>query len=133
MAYITYTATRNIMSGHTLSTSYSLDFEASVLNKSFNIINFKNVSISGARETILHRNETIIQVTAIMLSETNITQFEEFLASVSAGETFILDMYGSIATPDNPKNCLLNSPSWANNRTGMLRSDYEINFEVKIL
>jgi len=86
----------------------------------------------GAPEVLLHRRETLIQITTGYISEAQIAQWREFLASVEGGETFTLDLLGTVAAPDDPVSAMLASEEYTETRVGD-SSSYQISFSVRLL
>jgi hypothetical protein len=60
-----------------------------------------------------------------------VNQFREFFSSVRAGETFIFDKYGTIATPDNPLTAVLASKSYTEQRENA-SFKYRLGFRVRV-
>lgn len=92
-----------------LSGSIDLDVEATVMNQSFVEKTNESLSLDGTQETIFHREDKIWSYTSNFVTRENLTDeyWYEFLASINAGETFTLDPYGTVASPDNPINVKL--------------------------
>lgn len=132
MAVVTYTALRNIIGGHTQGNSYQIEFYLGLgSQKKHNTVRKVNESISGKRETIQHRDESIHSVTATIVPVASLLTWQEFLFSVSHGEQFTIDVYGTIATPILVKNCILLNDSWNESPTSEVNDFFDINFEVK--
>lgn len=106
MAAITYIAKDRgeLISGHSALTEYSFDVSLSGFNRSSTRVHDEHASLSGVRVTNYHRTDHTYAITTQQTtSVTNIEQMREFLTSVSAGEEFTLDPFGSVASPDSPK------------------------------
>jgi len=86
----------------------------------------------GAPEVLLHRRESTIQITTGYISESQIAQWREFLASVEGGEAFIFDAYGTLAVPDDPVSVMLASDEYTETRVGDSAS-YQLTFNVMLL
>ena len=104
MSAFSYSALRNLISSHTLSTVYDLDYGLMVLDRRPNTKRTSKKSFDGTPETILHYHKEIISVTT-RLDSSGVLQFREFMGSVAGGEAFIFDEFGTVAVPDNGVNC----------------------------
>jgi len=133
MASVTYTAKRNIASGHVLNTEYDLDFTASQLNRMNDTKRIQRMSLNGTTETLRYTGLEYYQVTANEIHIDNIPYFREFLESVDGGETFVFDPYGTAASPDNPiSQCILESNSYTEARINT-SSYFNISFRIRVL
>ena len=92
---------------HGLGEVYDLEFRSNVLNQSFNNIINNAESLSGLVETLFFREIELWQIATIELTDAEMLYWLEFLASVRAGESFSLDVYGTVAVPDNLIQCRL--------------------------
>jgi len=122
MATITYTAARRLASGHTAGTNYTLEFDLSAYDPQIGVTRNENTSLGGLRETILLRQTDTYSMTATAIPEADKPLWEEFFASVSAGELFQFDPWGTIASPDNPVNVIMESKQFTPRRMNL--SDY---------
>jgi len=86
----------------------------------------------GAPEVLLHRRESTVMVTTGYISEAQIKQWREFLASAEGGETFTYDRLGTVAAPDNPVQAALESESYTEMRVGD-SSSYQLSFPIRLL
>jgi len=83
-----------------LGVDYQLETQAhKVLIGEKPIVNTE-FALDGTSESIYTRNDRFWQITTDFISEQDFFQWREFVQSVHGGETFILDPYGSILTPD---------------------------------
>jgi len=114
MSYITYTASRRIISGHSAGTSYSLTFLCSALDPADNIVGGESVALDGTTEGTLDRVEELWAVTTLEIEQADLAAWREFFASVAAKETFTFDAYAaSPGAPDNPQTAILvSSPTY---------------------
>lgn len=64
-------------------------------------------SINGTPETIIHRIDTIWDILTGIIMPDQVEYWDEFRYSVLGGESFTLDPYGAIATPDKPVTVVL--------------------------
>jgi len=133
MAYVNYTATRKIIGGHSPSVAYDIDFDASSIDRSTKVNNKSNFALNGNRETLLWNQDVIWNVTATFILQANLPLWREFLASVSAGETFTFDPYGTAASPSSDViSGTLESTSSSEQRLGNTVSHYDIGFKVRV-
>ena len=103
MAVITYTAKRSLISGHSAGTIYDLEIPANVWTPTDERRTEEVVSLSGKTQTRLHRVDEIYQFGSVPVDSASLqAQMTEFLRSVAGGELFIIDVYGTIASPVNP-------------------------------
>jgi len=86
----------------------------------------------GAPEVLLHRRDTVIAVTTGYITEAQIAQWREFLASVEGGETFTIDLLGTVAVPVDPLSVMLESEEYTEMRVGDSES-YQLSFSVRLL
>jgi hypothetical protein len=103
---ITYTAASRAplitdSPAHAAGISYSFDVKFTEFQTDIEVNQTQQVTLSGAVETILRRAADVIQISLIW-PDTNNANMREFLYSVAAGESFSVDPYGSVASPDNP-------------------------------
>lgn len=101
MSLIRYTAKRSIMSGHTLDVVYEFEIDFTRWDRQAKAEKKVARSLGGVTETIFHRQDIFYQITTAPAKTTAIDQMREFLDSVMAGESFVIDRYGSIGSPDN--------------------------------
>ena len=97
---------------------YSLEKPAGPLDPEDRIIASYQRTLSGRQETLLDRIESVWNLTTDWIRETEVVYWQEFLASVAAGETFSFDPYGSISSPDSPRNVIVENKSFRWSRVG---------------
>lgn len=89
-----------------------------------------------APEVILFHEENLDDVQTTIIPESGLAQWREFLSSVSGGELFTYDKYGSIASPDNPLQAMLASESYTEPREAASfvggQMVYRIPFQVRV-
>lgn len=88
---------------HTAGTSYSIDVKLQQYIESIDTPKTVHTSLGGNVETVLKRASSKSSIVLIWPSTQN-SDMDEFLYSISGGEQFILDAYGTIAIPDNQIN-----------------------------
>lgn len=97
-----------LMSGHSDGTEYGLDvnFERDELDEERDQTTTK--SLSGNTFTQLRRiDSTLTLTTSWITNTTTYAQMLEFLSSVSGGELFEVDPYGTLAAPEETFFCTL--------------------------
>lgn len=124
-----------------LNQSYSLEFYSERVDRSVKVKrNEQQPMGGGAPEVLTYRRETFVDVTILgplgaLLTEVQILQYREFLASVEGGETFVFDRYGTVAVPVEPKTAILANADYSEDRiagagnAGM----YKLSFQVRLL
>lgn len=102
MAVITYEAVDRgrLVAGHSAGTSYSIEIPLSEWNESVKEQKSVVRSLSGVKHTILHNRIYFYQFKTVSTDNVStILSLDEFFSSVAGGETFTIDPYGTIATP----------------------------------
>lgn len=131
MSVFTYTARRNLIAGHTAETSYSLETSAQASNPTLKNIGPRVVAMGGQTSGLLHRIEEGRQVKTGFIQDADLPAWREFLDSVAAAEIFNFDEYGTIASPDNPRQAIVEgSPTIA--RVGAIRI-WEITITLRFV
>lgn len=116
MSVVTYTAVDRgrLVSGHSELTEYSFEMPVSSVSMSAQNQGTVQKSLSGKRFHTLHNIERSTSLTTILIHRIQesdvIDQIEEFLSSVAAGETFQIDLYGSLAFPGNVSTYAVDGP-----------------------
>lgn len=138
MTAITYTAKdRNIggrsalVSGHSVDTEYSLETDAPQLDVDYPPERTEHVSLGGQYAGTLHRIDEVWSVTTDHIEEADVANWKEWVASVSAMESFTFDPYGTIATPDAPVTAVLSGKPQLN-RIQTLKV-YQYQFKVIVI
>ena len=131
MAYVTYTAKRNLKSGHSASTSYSIEFSAEQLTPIFTPSANENRSLGGTTETTFNRLDESWAVSAAFQAQSTYDDWREFFSSVAGGESFTFDAYGTVASPDNAQTVIMEgAPSMP--RVGNLQG-YKPSFNARVV
>lgn len=106
---VTYTASREIMSGHSSGTQYDFIFSFISSDAKANPIKDSSIALDGSTVTTYWRTDNIWNITtkAYQRGTSDYNQMIEFLNSVIGGETFTLDEYGTVPSPDTPITCIL--------------------------
>lgn len=89
-----------------VGTQYSLDVVLADESQSTDMDVSVFKSLSGNQETIERSRAITHAVTLGSILHTEKPTLFNFLESVQAGETFSLDIYGSVASPDDPVNVI---------------------------
>jgi len=111
MGAITYTAKdraplmTSVSPVHVAETQYQFEVKFQAFSTNIDQPKTQHVSIGGAVETVLKRATDMHMITIIWPHEEN-EQLQEFIYSIAGGETFTIDPYGTIATPDDPIDVL---------------------------
>ena len=130
MSVITYTANARatLMSGHTAGVSYSFEINFMQHDKKYLSPKTAHQSLGGVVETVLRSTTDEVDITMGLYDSTDVEQIEEFIKSVAAGETFTIDLDGTIATPDAPLNAVINGNGHKPQRYGP--RTYSLSFSV---
>jgi hypothetical protein len=121
-----------------LGQSYDLEFYSERVDRSVSVKRNQHQPMGGGRpEVLLMRRETYFDVTVIgplgePLTEAQMPQWREFLASVEGGEIFTFDRYGTVAEPVEPKAVMLASEDYTEDRVAQMRR-YRLSFRVRVL
>ena len=129
MSVITYIAKREIATGHSSGTQYSLEFGSETLTHSRKVVRNIGESIGGLRETLLLRDKKYWDVKTDFIEASQLEFWREWRSSVMGGELFGFDPYGTISAPDNEINVLLDSETYRESRVGASRL-YQVAFRV---
>lgn len=132
MGYISYFAVDqgNMVAGHSEGTEYTIeiDFERYDPSTKRNVNERK--ALSGKKFTRFHSKERHGSFTTIWQDDTDIhAQMKEFADSVDAGEEFVIDPYGTLASPIEPMTVTLKGEVTQTRYKKMERWKYTINTE----
>lgn len=131
MAYVTYTALRKIISGHSASTSYTIDFGATEMTPILDLKNSYNIALDGTTEGVLDRTDDRWRVRTNHIDSADVDQWKEFFASVAAAESFAFDAYGTSVSPDNEQTVILEgNPTFTRVST---IDKFNISFNVRVI
>jgi len=92
---------------HEPGASLDIEIDPTVLDQSTDVVTRTSESLSGIKDTLLHRQVDYWNVTTGFITAAEMPYWLEFLASVAAGAQFIFDPYGSVAVPVDPVNCVM--------------------------
>ena len=87
-----------------INQSYKLVFDSQRIDTPGEVESKTAESLSGVTETIHHHEKERFLVTTTPFHNSERKQFEEFWWSVSRGEQFTLDVYGTSTTDDDPRS-----------------------------
>ena len=124
--YILYTPSRQLIGG----SDGKLEFSTMTNNRVSKAIIAESKSLDGtAIETVLHRTENTTTVSTIPITGTATrNKFREFAASVSAGESFTIDVLGTEAVPVDAISVSLHPNSFKESYHGALIFSYSFKF-----
>ena len=136
MSVITYAAKRDIITGHVVNTSYSMQVSDKAINHSYQENKVTNTSIGGVSEYIFRNEIEFYNVTFGSFPRISgidtLEQIREFYASVRSGEVFTFDPYGTISVPDNVINVTMDTKNYSPVRIGGL-DRYNISFKFRVV
>jgi len=98
---IDYTALRSVKSGHSASTSYTINVDLTQADRSAVSTGAQLASLNDNVVTTVHNLGTTYSVSTVLLTSSttpSILDMREFLDSVKAGETFTTDITGTTAS-----------------------------------
>jgi len=130
---IEYIARRNLAPTHDTETNYEIVVAATELNTDINFASTRQISLDRARvETELWGSDHTIDVTTDWIPVGQATaEFEEFLWSVAAGETFTFDPDSDvIEVPVAPRTCIMDSRGY---RPARFPGHLQYSFTVRVL
>jgi len=124
-----------------MSQSYNLEFYTERAARSVQVKRSMQQPMGGgAPEVLTFRRETFVDVAVLgplgaLITEAQMLQWREFLASVEGGETFTFDRYGTIAAPVEAKSAMLASEDYVEERiVGVGGAGfYKLSFMVRLL
>lgn len=108
MTAITYTAERELATGHSAGTVYNERLRCRGIDPDRAEKKTETRSLSGrvSQTVVLHRLKKW-RITTAALQGTELELAREFLESVSEGETFSFDEFGAVGVPDNAIDVVL--------------------------
>jgi len=115
---------------HGLNVSYDLDFDLQRYTPQPKEIKTTITAKGGNRSTLYDRTDNFYDCQTSYINESELPLWDEFFASVAAGEGFIFDAYGTSGTPNNPVSVEIDG-AYAYQRVGTTGKFY-ISFRVKI-
>lgn len=116
---------------HGYNESYDLETASHVIDLTNDAKINKSESLSGVRETILLNDIDYWNIVTDHLTETELAYWREFVGSVRAGETFTIDLYGTIAVADEIITVELDGNPKISRITGT--KTYQMSFKVKVI
>lgn len=116
---------------HGMDQQYTLEFNASVLDKSSKRVQNVATALDGSTDTLLHRIEKrwSVQVGAPYVDAADLPLWEEAMDSVSGGEEITFDPYGSVTDPDIKYQVILIGDYQIPRRGRLMK--YQPTFRVK--
>lgn len=123
--YIDYTATRELVGSGLAELETDIERGDRTMDESIE----ESVSLSGVgRETQLDRYEYKLSIKTVPVPVADLARWREFQASVLAGETFSLDLWGTKAVPDSVITVSMVKGSFKETRHSPLY--YQFDFQV---
>jgi len=116
-----------------LGQSYNLEIGLERVDRSVKVRrNEQHPLGGGAPEVLTYSRGQLVGVRTDYITEAQIKQWREFLASVEGGETFTFDRYGTLAAPVDPRTAELADPDYSEDRLrGQMR--YQLSLKIMIL
>lgn len=101
MAYVEYTASREVMAGHSAETDYHIDFSPRSLNYALegNKVTLRSLNGTSVTTEFSAKHSWEISSQPELRGSSAYNQWLEFLNSVRVGESFYFDPYGTYASP----------------------------------
>lgn len=135
MAVVTFTATSALAAGYISGVEYSIYFECSAYDMEIKPITEDSVSLSGVRETVLHRRERLWDLTTGAMIGLAADQFTCFLASVQDGAEFTFDRFATLdgsgnVVADRPVLCELANDG-RRKRLGNRLDAFQFDFKIR--
>ena len=134
MGVLTYTATRNIIGGHTFGNDFKIETAFQVIDESTREKGTKREMLDAGIEYELDSIVDLITVRSDEVVEADKLLWKEFTTSVQAREQFKIDLTGTIALPGTDLNCKIESMAGfrpARSQDGVQR--YKFTFQVRLL
>ena len=137
MTAVTYTAQRDLTTGHVQGTAYTIQLRCRAFEPVKRVRKSASVAIAGNTETIVLSNFNLRDVVTKNLNSGDRDIVREFLESVIEGETFTVDEFGTPNAPDLPASAILEG-QYTETRTVQLgdggRDDYfQFRFRLRLL
>lgn len=113
---------------------YSFDVSFTSDNRNRKVTKFVSVALDGNTETLTQRRTENYNISSSVLdtTESEYSQWIEFLDSCESGETFTFDRVGSVATADDPVSALIDSEGYTEQRLENI-TGRRISFRVRVL
>ena len=116
-----------------LGQSYNLEIGVERIDRSIKVDRSMQQPLGGgAPEVLFHSRVELVGVRTDFITEAQIKQWREFLASVEGGETFTFDRYGTVAAPVDPRTAMLESADYSEDRLRG-KMTYQLSLKIRIL
>lgn len=103
MSTLSYTAKRLVfVPGHTIGTDYAFEIGMTQIDAGDDIKRRSLESLGGQTNDWFFHSADVYSLTTVPVTGTNLLWLREFWKSILGGEVFEIDLYGTIALPDNP-------------------------------
>lgn len=136
MSAITYVALESLMPGHTRGSVQSIVLPMARIDRDIRSVRYVHKSLSGARDTWLHNIERYYDLETAHIDETSpiITpdHVREFLDSALGGQTFIIDLHGTLDQPHQAFGAELDSNAYRERRIGTMNV-FTYSFRIQII
>jgi hypothetical protein len=115
---------------HSSGRTYNLRFDLLALTRDSKFDVVRQTALNGSRETLFHRQENFYAIGTQYLTEAQILDYREFIASTVGGETFQMNLYDTISELSDLRSYVMESSEYTEDRRGSLFV-YSINFKVR--
>jgi hypothetical protein len=103
MGSVVYTATESLLPNRLAGQTVAFEIGFQDARRSRSVEKTVQRSEGGAMEVLKHRAEVTWDITFEPVNGTTLDQLREFLDSTEAGESFLMDPYGTASTPTQVK------------------------------
>jgi hypothetical protein len=128
MSCLTYTASRNLSSGHDAGNEYSIDFCIAQADPKDTAETKETVSFGGNVSSVLVRIDKEWSVMTAPILYSTLDQWREWFHSVANKEIFIFDPTGTAASPDDPRSGYVDDKSLQYTRINPNYMQIKFNF-----
>lgn len=134
MGVLTYTATRNIIGGHTFGDEFKIETAFQIIDESSKEKGTQREMLDGTIEYEIDSISDLITVRSDEVVEADKLLWKEFTTSVQAREQFKIDLTGTIAAPGTDLDCIVESMAgFRPVRSQDGAQQYKFTFQVRLL
>lgn len=131
--YVTYTARRRLISGHTAGNEYSLVFNAQSYDPEFVPKVEQTIALDGSTQTDFRRLDEVYDLDTDLFADSLLDDWIEFLASVAGGESFEFDpSSNNPASPVAPLTVIMEG-SRAIKPKRVSNTYWQVGFKMRVL
>lgn len=131
--YVTYTARRRLISGHSAGIDYSLTFDAQQYDTELVPKVAQSIAIDGTTQTDFKRLDEVYDIDTDLFASSLVDDWLEFLASVAGGETFTFDATSSNpAAPGTPLSVIIEGTRSIKPKR-VSNAWWQVSFKVRVL